>query len=393
MVVTTAVNTCAIFGGSTYVNSWLPINLLILMVAFLIVAFVYTLSRMMTASVRGRISSVARYEIVQILISALIIVVVLGMATGACSISASFSQHFSGTTQDPFSFAEYNISTLAFHTGLGLYSSMFSTSMSYQAAAAIQSDLSSYALSTILTGIGFSPCAAINNPYFQCEFGLSANGPSLFNAISDLYLDVFTPLIMLSVGILFIQFLSLPFFEYMAFTVVLPVSLALRSLPFTGGGLKNVSNMLLAIAIAFYIIYPMMVAFNVWAVHWIYSTNNPLYPYLNSSLGTNAIPSQPPNFLKTLPTGSQTYFGLVQPTIWSVVNSTYFTNLKNLIPVVNIFNAETQIRITVNAISKYFFQTVVLFGIDVAFTVAFAASLARALNGGIEPAVSFWSGI
>ena len=96
--------TCALYGGASYVNSWLGINFAVILAGIFVVTLVYMLSRFLPSSMKGKITSVMKVELTQLFISVIIIVVLIGAASTACAASTSISQHVTHTTESPFAY-------------------------------------------------------------------------------------------------------------------------------------------------------------------------------------------------------------------------------------------------------------------------------------------------
>ncbi|MCL5440587.1 MAG: hypothetical protein M1448_01735 [Candidatus Marsarchaeota archaeon] len=392
------VNTCAILGGSTYVNSWVGINVLIVLIGFAAVSAAYMFSKLGSASLRTRMAELAKSEIAQLMVSLILIVVLIAFSKAACGISASVSQSLTGTQMNPFQFADSYLGELAFVKGLGLFSTIASKSLEYIVDSNIYAILPKI-LGNFLTSTGLTSCAAeparlvtvsFNIFNFGCE--PFANMFIMFEMLSYLYLELFAPVIISSVAVLFVQYLSIPFIQYLAFAVALPVAIALRAIPFGGPGLRSASNAILALAIAAYIIYPLTISFDAWAMNYIFSSSNPMFPYLHSTYLLNNAP--PPSFLQEIPSNTISFFGTTTNSVESLVKSMFdSTSLINFIPFFNVPHTISDTELIANEIAQYVFQAVFLLALDVAITVGFAASLAKALNSGIGGGAALWSGL
>jgi len=387
-------------------TSWVNINILIVLLTFMLFALFYSLSGMFPGSTRERIKQAAKSEATQGVISIFIILVLIGVATTACSISTSMSQSLAKTGMNPFQYSEYYIGNLSTNTGLVLLTNVYSTSVSYAIEAQVLQSIGSIlntGLSSVIkafvTNLGLSSIVTIGiAPVLEIY--------QVFAILSTVYLVVIAPLITLVVGVLFIQFLLLPVLQYTAFTIVLPIAIALRSLAFMGTNLKGASNTVLAIAIAGYIVYPLMVSFNSYIISYTFAacsstaaataTCNPAAAYLK---GTYSLPkltvsqifsASVANNGVNVPTSISSFFsqllqgGLLKPIITDASGNTGLIS-----PFAVVSNAQA----TVNNVAQFIFAGVVLFMIDIAVTLGFAMGLARALNGGIMGAGSFWGGI
>ncbi len=378
---TTGYPGCALYGGTSYTSAFLGINYLVILTGFAIVSFVYMLSRFLPGSLSGKLSGVTKVEFVELVISAVIIGIVLVFASVACGITYNISQSVTGSGSSPLIFADSYIANLTFNTGLGLLTHIYSFSISYALAGSmygyVSNLLSSYLLKEEPTGalLGISVAFPVGN-----DIG------GLYSILSDMFAGVLAPLVITALGMLFVQWLSLPIIEATAFVIVLPVAIAMRAFAYAaaGGGLRQAANSILAIAIAAYIVYPTAIAFDPWIINWIYGPANPSYQYLPSYTVT----SVPPGVFSGLGGGAfQTPGFLIQiPGVSELLAQTYNLGLPT-----DPFSAANQLAGLINEVAQFFFIGVFLFAIDLGITIAFAMGLARALNSGIEGETRFWS--
>lgn len=387
-------NSCALYGGTTYVNSWLPINFLIILISLLAVAMIYSFSTFFATSTRERMKGAARSELTQAILSIMIIVILLGAVTAACTASSSISSALTGQSMNPFSYATYYVGNLALNTGLNLLTNIYGYSVEYAVAGTVYSNLGA-ALSPLIGTFASSLSKLLSISYAaKLAFKASSALGTTFTALSGFYLALFAPLVTIGVGLLFVQFIMLPVFQYTAFVVLLPVALALRSVSFMGSHLRFASNAILAIAIAMYIIYPAMIAFNAYAINWIFSTNNPSYTYINSTNTVQLI--TPFSFFQQTQSYETGFFGSAIKIVYPFVNSAlgttnFFGGVYNIITLPALVIDQTQLL--ANEIAQFLFTTIIMFVIDLAVVLGFAAGLARALNAGVEGAGSFWGGL
>jgi hypothetical protein len=220
----------------------------------------------------------------------------------------------------------------------------------------------------------------------------------LFALLSDFLLAVIAPMVTIVVGLLFLQFLLLPIMQYTAFAVILPTAIALRSLAFMGTPLRNASNTVLAIAIAGYIIYPLMISFNAYAITWIFSASNPASQYVKL---TYVVPNIPVStFFTQLPaTTAQTsgvsgwYSTLFTELATTKVFVTFLTSSFNSVGIILPWTVVSNVQLLINQVAQFIFTGVVLFVMDIAVTIGFAIGLSKALNSGLSGVDSFWSGL
>ncbi len=373
------IETCALYGGSTYVNSWLGPSIIVILTAFLIIAIIYMLSGIFQSSLRSKMRVMVKSEVVQLVISAVIIAILIGSAATACNISASISQSLVKSSLNPIQYSEYYIGNLSMNTGLKLLSYLYTTSIVYGIDARI--------LHIIGNSFNFFQTRAVLG--IELDFGVNLSIP--YGFLAALYTGILSPFLIIVIGMLLLQYILLPLIQYTAFTVVLPVTLIVRSIAYIGTsrGLRSAANALLAIAIAFYLIYPLTIGLDSLIVHWIYSSANPTFTYLQSTLQFNQIPS---TFLSTTastltgPTG----FGFSTQSISSLLNSASTLGIAKFL---NPINVPQEANFIITTMAQFIFVGIFLFALNMGITVAFALSLSKALDAGIDGAGSFWRGL
>ncbi len=380
-----ATNTCLLYGAT----NWIGVNILIILISLFIVAGVFAISNIFATSMREKLKQAARSEITQAFISAIIIVALAVTATTACAATSSLSQSLNHQgTSDPFVYATYYIGNLSTNTGINLLTNLYSTSISYAIEAQVMQSFGGIFNTKLNSISGIISSTLGISRVVTLSIGSTVQLGELFTALSALYLTVFAPIVTIAIGLLFIQFVALPVLQYTAFSVILPVAIGMRSLAFLGTNLRSAANAVLAIAIAAYIIYPVMISFNAYVVSWIFSAQNPSYQYIKS---TYVVPNIPVStFFKDTPSTSYTgilgtAFTKIAPFVTSAFSSTGIVILPGTLVV--------QAQAIVNQTAQFLFASVVLILIDIAVTIGFASGLARALNGGLQDAGSFWSGI
>ncbi|MEM0149792.1 MAG: hypothetical protein QXW10_02765, partial [Candidatus Micrarchaeaceae archaeon] len=186
-----AINVCAIMGGTTYVNSWLSINLLVILVSLLLGAVVFSLSRLLPSRFSGKVTSAVRTELTQAFLSAIIIMILLGMSSAACSISASMSKTLTGSSLNPFQYADYYIGNLSTNTGLSLLSNIYMDSIQYSIESTILDVTYGSLLNSYLPTGSLSP----PNSGFSVSFAASLSLGKVFKVLSDVYLSAFALLL------------------------------------------------------------------------------------------------------------------------------------------------------------------------------------------------------
>jgi len=388
-----AINYCQLFGGpgSPYISGWLPATYIVILFGFLVVAAVYMVSRLMPTSVSSKLREITKVEITQIVLSIFIILILLSVTSAACNVSSSLGRQVlanAGVTSNsgvsPFQYADYYIGTLALNHGINLLGYIYTTSIGYAIEARVITALSQ--------DLSVSPDVG-SIISFKISYGHDLG--TLYGALSDVYIDALSPILVITIGMLFLQYLALPLLEFTAFTVILPVALLIRLIPYGGTGLKNASNAILAIAIAAYIIYPLMIAFDSYMVYWIYSpTLNPAYGCTNCLSSAYTLPNIPSSsFLSTSVTSSTnnalgtigSSLGISVPATNNLLSTSFFSSLS--------INPEPTVAYITQEMSQFIFVAVFLFGLNLAVTLGFAMGLARGLNVGVEGATSFWGSL
>lgn len=401
--------TCALWGTTTYVNSWLSINILVIVISLMAIACAYSFSSFFPSNSRSKIKGFVRFEMIQMFISVAIIAALLAFSATACSISSNISNSLTHKSMDPFAYAEYYISS-TFNSGLTLLSNIYTTSIGYAIASSSAKVLSSITLrglngqgSNLIKGNSFLTCVLTRTAgqcglgkYFNkyicsskyCEYESIPSGDfaTLYNMFASVYLNVYSPILIVAVAMLFIQFLAIPLMQASAFTIILPVAIALRSISFFSSGLGDASNALIAIAIALYIIYPMMVAFDSYAIAWVFSAQNPSAQYVGGAFSVNTIT---PNafFKNTTNVGSSganalnTEISYVTSGFSSPGSYQYWAQALNLVGTMHNYT---------DNMAQFFFQSILLFALNMAVTVGLAMSLYKALRSGLGEAGRFW---
>jgi hypothetical protein len=406
------VNTCALYGAADYANSWIGINLLVVLISLTAVAVVYTISRLLPGHARGRVVEATRFEITQAILSLLIIAVLIGSAQMTCNLSASLGKYLlasgvlpsvsapgiavipaSYANLSPFQYADYYIGTLATQTGIGLLTAIYSANISLSIQSEIYNSMTGLLKGLFSGEANLCSWATLFSFEYKCTLSWPLNFGYSIRLLAENYNVVLGPLATMIVGALFLQYIGLPLLQYTAFVVILPVALAMRSISFAGFKLRETSNAVLAIAIAAYLIYPMTVMLDSYMMYWMFSPTcfgsqqacNPALPYLDYAYAPTALP------LNLFFSSSQT------TPVGSVKNAyTLFTNAIssfNFVTLINPLTAEAQSETLINNMAMLAFQGIILFALNAAITIGFAMGLAKALSGGVEGAGSFWSNI
>lgn len=381
-----APQTCSLYGPSSYQSDWITINVIVVLLGISVTAVIYSVSKALPSRPSSLISSITKVEFFQLMLSLIIIGVLIAVSTMACNATTSFTQQLTGKQMVPFQYAEYYVSNLSLNTGLKLLTFLYTNSITYMMDAMVMSKLSS------------------QMPQFNRQFPrtgslpiqVSIAGDTEFGApysiLSSFYLSLFATTIVTAIGMLFIQFLILPIIEAVAFTVLLPTALILRSIAYAGGrrdSLRHASNAFLSLAIALYLVYPATIALDGYVTGWIYSAQNPLYQYLSPTMTVYQIPATLFSSMQSATTGQETHILSIAPSVMQVFNSF----VKYGLPALNPFSVPADAITIISDGAQFMFVAVVLFAFNSAVTIAFAQSLANALNAGITGPVPFWSNL
>jgi len=392
------INYCQLYGGngSPYISGWVPDVYIVIILGFAIVAVLYMISRFMPTSVSSKIREITKVELTQIFLGILILLILLSVTTAACNLSSSLGAQVlagSGITYanglGPFQYADYYIGTLALNHGVNLLGKIYTISIGYAIDARV--------LTAISADLGKETEPVGTIVTFQGIYGRDLG--TIYGSLADVYFDLLSPILVLTIGMLYLQYLALPLLQATAFTIILPLALLIRFIPYGGNGLKSASNAILAIAIAAYIIYPLMIAYDSYIVYWIYSPSlNPTYGCTNCLSTAYVLPTLPSSsFLSTSATKSQSSalgnatsaLGISAPAADNILSTTIVSSLSNIDP--------AQVAATASSVaetmSQFIFVAVFLFGINLAVTIGFAMGVARGLNTGIEGSASFWASL
>ncbi|MDE1827829.1 MAG: hypothetical protein KGH65_01575 [Candidatus Micrarchaeota archaeon] len=375
-----AVSSSCTFGGINS-NDWIGISALVILLSLTIAGLVYLIANFAGGRERERIRGFVRFELGQAIISMLIIVIIMGIATTACNVSLQLTQ----PSQDSFSFAQHYVGGLLFVNGIGLMNSIYSTSIAFTIYSGVLTGLSEalpdLPLNPLIPGLK-------NSKIFAASVG-APDFSSIYKNYATVLTDVFIPLVVLSFSMLFLQFLALPLIQAAALTVVLPVALIMRSLSFTGPRLRQAANEFLAIALAFYFIFPMTFVMDAQIINWMYCTPsqascaNP-YPQYSGSYNVPGLTQS--SLFGSAPQPDFGFGGVQLPTNFygSAVGEFFSTFLKSSDPLTAIFAAPAIVTNVGMQVAGYIFQTTVLIALDLAITIGLAAGLAKGISAALN---------
>ncbi len=392
--------TCALYGGSNYTDSWLGINLLVVLAGVLITSIVYVIAKLLPRAVSSRVTEMTKTEITQLFLSVVIIFVLLSFTTFACTTVNNLSTQLTGQSMDPFAYADYYTGNLTFNTGLTMLTNLYSYSIALSIASRIVTFASGITQSTVSQILNYTNTRVVTiTPSFDPAIPLAL--------LSDEYFVIFSPIIITSIGSLMVQYILIPLIKYTAFAVLLPVALILRSIAYAGyggNGLRSAANTFLAIAIAAYLVYPLTIAFDSYVIHWIFTPCgasvssamcNPNFGYLNTAYTVTSV--SPNSFFGGISGYTSNSLGVSIPIPTSLSNPLsplYLVGqLGGVQSISLIFTAGGTTLNFVKLMSQYIFTAVIMFALNFAVTIGFAMSLTKALNNGIVGASNFWGSI
>ncbi len=403
-----AVQSTACNLGNINANNWIGINGLVIIAMFCVGALIYSLSSLLPIQTGKKIKGNVIYELSEGIISLIILLSLISLVYASCSVGSTLSGQ--SNYQNIFQADEYYVGNLLFVKGTSLV-----TQLSFQGiAVAIDGNIVTLILGKVTGALnknlgsgnslfnlgnsgssssGSTGAAQIGsqgsttNPTvgFSVTLATSSDVEGLFDSYAGTY-ATYGAGVVVTFGLLFVLYLLLPIITALAFTLVVPISLILRSFGFLGHGLRSISNTLLALAIAFYIVFPLTISMNAFIVNWMYCSNgvtvcNPYTIYTgNYKIATIPIGSLfKQNTVNFLNYGG---FSLSLPTNFY---SSLATNgggvgqtVKNLLE--GIVTLPNQVAGVSTEISEYFFEGVLLVAIDLMITLAFAQGLTKAFE-------------
>jgi hypothetical protein len=363
-------NTCAFAGSGVNANNWIGINMLVVLLFFTIAALIYALSNLLPPSPREKLKTTSKFEIMQMILSIFIIIILVGIA----SLSCDFTNSIAG--MDPFEAAQIYIGKLLFVDGINLATHIYSTSIEFM----IGSEISNIVGSPILIPL-------LESSVLKLNVSLSPSFGNIYNTYGDIIVG-YNIFVILTFGMLFLNFLMLFIVKAIMLTVVLPVAIAMRTLSFLGPRLRESANSFLALAIAFYFIYPLTFVMDSYIVNWTYCigaqpTCNPYagnYPlaYTASSIPASSLFATNPNYY---------LFGFS-----FILPFNFYSSVLSGIPFQYIIIAPASVGVIAQQVSDFVFQGIFLMALNISITVAFAISLTKALNAGFGlRSESIWS--
>jgi hypothetical protein len=234
-------------------GGWISTNVLVVLLAVTIAALVYAIGNFFPVERREKLRGTVRYEIVEAFISLVIIITLILFAAFTCNAGGALvgQAGYSGV----FNAADGYVGALLFTNGAGLMGNLYTASVQYEVVYNLLYAGSEFVWSTLSTFAKSSTAGIIS-------FGIPIWGAGFFREISMLFSTVYAGALDASFGGLFILFLLLKIIEACALTIVVPTAILMRTIPFAGPQLRRTSNLLLAMAVGFYFVFPTMVVLN-----------------------------------------------------------------------------------------------------------------------------------
>ncbi len=404
LAITTACNL-----GNINANDWILIVSLVILASFAVGLAIYDLSTLLPARQGKKIRNTVIYEFGEGIISILIFMSLISLVYASCSVCAGLSGD-GNNYQNLFQADEYYIGNLLFVKGTSLVTDLSFQGISLGIDSNIVSILLEQVTTSLSSALGGTPtllntgssatgtgstfgAGQITNTgsssSITAGFGIyltySSDIISLFDGYSNIYLT-YGMIIVICFGLLFILYFLFPIISLTAFTLLVPVALIMRSFLFLGPKIREVSNTILALAIAFYIVFPLTISMNVYVVNWVFCTtpNSVCNPYPQYT-GTYQIPQIPLGYLFRQNTVSFLNYGGISLNLPVNFYSSLATNgggvgssVTNLLKGIALL--PEQIASNSTRVSEYFFETVLLIAIDLLITIGFAQGLTKALE-------------
>jgi hypothetical protein len=374
-------NSCA-FGGQ-YVTGWISVSGVVALFAMILTILIYTIANILPVTYREKLRGISRYEAAEIVLTLFIIAGITGLAAFSCNLGT----YIAGATvnyANPMQYAEYTIQNLLFSKALSLWTELYAESVNLVIAANIMDLITSIPITIIQNFVGFDLGHDVIGIYF---------------AFSSVLNTAYAGIIVVTFGILYVLMLFLDIIQSIALTLIVPVAILIRFIPFAGPRLKEASNSFIAIAISFYFIFPLTIIMNGFIMTWLYTPCTPLIsicnPYPAYVLSPQLTNLPVASLFSSAPAGGTNFAGQQLPysSFISLASSGlggYGSTFSNLISI--LFNLNGVLIGYGYKIAAYAFQGIVLVALDIAITVGFAQGLSNGFGSmsrimGIGP---FW---
>ncbi len=388
------------FGGILTQNQWVGISLLVAVAGILIASIIYTFGNILPGQNREKLKSLSKFEFAQIGISIITIAALLAFSQVICGISLLFSHqilassgNIGAASADPFTFSMYYVSELLFDQGTTLQASIYSTTIGYSIVVNLL-ESSHNAIATFFSSF-LDKIPSISVGPISLKLDLSSSFSDLYNMFIGVLLQI-SALVIIPFAILTILYLLIPIIQSTALVVIIPVSIIMRMLSFTGPKLREAASALLAIGIAFYFILPLTIVMDAYMVNWMQCTGtgcNAYSAYLNSysvsNLPISGIFTNQKISIGINPFGAT---GAISVPLNIFANGYALLSTPNL-GFSALYFAPSLVEKYIEAASMFLFQGIVLISLDMVITIGFAMGLAKSFNAvsdflGVNP--SFW---
>ncbi len=381
-------NSCSY--GALNQNLWININFIVVLLMLTVAAFVYTLAVLLPTATREKLRGAAKTEAAQGVIALVIVMALIGFAATSCQVGAIFAGGLTSTTyQNPMSFSQHYLENLLFLKSTSIFTGMYAASALYLMYGNVVETI----VQTLEGYVG---------GFLDLQLG--ANVIQVYYAYAGVLTGTYSALLVASFGVLFVFVLLLPLINSLAMTVLAPLSIVMRSLPFTGPRLREAADAFLGIAIAFYFILPLTITMDSYIVNWMYTPCSPTY---TASLQTSCNPYS--SYLQSNPIASLPIDKIFSSSPSSTVTGSNFGtfNINFLVGAVggnggilsvlgnswkNFFALPQVIDSYGSEIAQFMFQAIVLMALDIAITIGFAQGLSKGLSSlsGAIGAGPFW---
>lgn len=365
-------------------GGWMNVNTLVILMSVMIAALVYAVANFLPTEKRERLKGAARYEIIEAVISLIIVIILVALCLFSCSAGAAI-MGYSGYT-DVFGSAGTYVGSLLFTNGVSLMGNFYTVSAQYEVISSLF-NVGNENFMSAWSSI-FPQTAG-----FSIKLDIPMTGSAFFGAMSKLYVGSYAAMLDVSFAGLFILFLLLQMIQAGALTIVAPTALIMRSLSFLGPQLRRTSNIFLALAIGFYFVFPLMVVSNIYMASCLNintgmtQTAKCSYPYFSAYLQGYNIPTasvslftsttQYPISSGVLPTFAQG--GLAG--MLSIPASFYgpvFTGSGQFVSL--MFHGPDVAMQYGTEVAGYLFLSIVLIALDLGVTAAFVMGISRGLD-------------
>ncbi len=394
--------TSACTPSSLNINGWININIMVVLAFLSIVSMVYALSNLFPSQRREQLRRILIAEYGESMVSIFIIAILVSFAYATCSAGASLSG-LGSSYVNIFQADSVYVGNLVFGTGTALSAQLSLQGYLLQVDAQIVKTLLDTVLVKLppitISGSSLGAQAGTGGVSFQLGAKYGGDLANVYNTYANVY-TAYAGMVVITFGVLLMLFLLLSVISSVVLPFILPFTIVMRSLAFTGPKLREAANALLALSVAIYFVLPLTISMNAYVVNWMYcgssvsaSSCNPYASYLGSYSLSNIPVSSfftqnstqltpgssidvPTNFFSSVIAGAGGASGAFKSTLMGIV----------ALP--------QQVSNITNSVAQYLFQGIVLIALDFVITMGFAQGLNKGLNAipSLFGAGSFWGG-